>query len=427
MMAVGTEQEKVDTKAHPAAKESAAIIPVWTEQRKVAKTASPRTRLSGWLQWLWGHKGKILAVVLLVVAIAGVGWMLFRPYEVVVATVVEQETVAEVEGTGTVTTRVLAQVGSKINGRIEKMLVQEGDVVEELQIVAVLEDTDLRRQLDIARAEMEGAMASALEAKRTRQRMAKLVSTGAVSKEDVDVAEAHQGVTEKAVTAHEAHVAYAEFKVTETKVPTVVAGLVTKRWVEAGATVVAGQPVLTVAETSLIIVNANVDQRFTGKVHKGQAATVILRGRTAQPFTGYVYRVYPQADSVTEEMLVQVAFPMPPEQLQVGQWAEVYIEVDKATKCLVVPKEAIMSEGNDRFVFVAGKDGRARRVIVQLGATSPRLPVVAVTGEVMSGDQVILMPMGLKDGQRVRVKQSRAKGLPGREPMPPMMPPGMKM
>ena len=82
-----------------------------------------------------------------------------------------------------------------------------------------------------------------------------------------------------------------------------------------------------------------------------------------------------------------------------------------------------MLDGNDRLVFVAGQDGRARKVKVQVGATSPRLPVVAVTGELMAGEQMILMPMGLKGGERVRVKQSPGNALPGKE----LMPPGMKM
>jgi Cu(I)/Ag(I) efflux system membrane fusion protein len=190
---------------------------------------------------------------------------------------------------------------------------------------------------------------------------------------------------------------------------------VTKRWVEAGDAVVAGQPVVSVADTSVIWVNANVDQRFAGQVQKGKLATVILRGRTSQPFRGHVYRVYPEADPVAEEILVQVAFPLPPMELQVGQWAEVYIEVGKASHALVVPKTAVMPMGEERFVFVAEPDGRIRRVKVEPGATSPRAPVVAVTGDLAPGEQVVLMPMGLKGGERVRVKPPTGKSMPGHD------------
>jgi HlyD family secretion protein len=335
---------------------------------------------------------------------------------VVVASVVEQEVVAEVEGTGTVTTKVLAKVGSKINGRIEKMLVDEGDFVKEGQLVALLEDDDLRHQVAMAKASLESARAFATQARLDWDRARRLFASGAIGKEEYDSYEQKFRTTQSAVGVQEASLRYQEFKLSETKVPTFVSGLVTKRWVEAGDAVVAGQPVVTVADTSVIWVDANVDQRFTGKVRNGQAATVILRGRTEQPFRGYVYRVYPQADPVTEEMLVQVAFPLPPKELQLGQWAEVYIEVGKASNAPVVPKAAVMTVGNERFVFVAQADGTVRRVKVQLGATSPRLPVVAVTGDLVAGEQVVLMPMGLKGGERGRVREAPGKPPPQSPP-----------
>lgn len=358
-----------------------------------------------WKERLWRHKARVLVGVLLLGGMIGVGTMVLRPREVTTVPVVERDVVAEVEGTGTVTTKVFAKVGSKINGRIERMLVDEGDIVQAGQVVAVLEDTDLRRQVDLARAQLEAARASAWGAERAWERAKKLLPSGAISQEEADVAEERHRVVAKTVEVQEAQRRYQEFKLSETKVPTFVSGLVTKRWVEAGGAVVAGQPVVTVADTGVIWVDANVDQRFSGKVHKGQPVTVILRGRSDLPVGGHVSRVYPEADPVTEEMRVQVAFPLPPKELQVGQWAEVYIEVGKATHALAVPKAAVMPAGNDRFVFVVGHDGRVRRVKVEPGATGPRSPIVAVKGNLMAGEQVVLMPMGLQGGERVRVRQ----------------------
>jgi HlyD family secretion protein len=236
-------------------------------------------------------------------------------------------------------------------------------------------------------------------------RARRLFPNGTIGKEEYDLFEQKFHTTASAVGVQEASLRYQEFKLSEAKVATFVNGLVTKRWVDPGDTVVAGQPVVTVADTSVIWVDTNVDQRFAGKVRKGQPATVILRGRLDQPFRASVYRVYPQADPVTEEMLVQVAFPLPAGELQLGQWAEVYIEIGTVSNARVVPKPAVAPFGNDRFVFVADPDGKVRRIKVELGATSPRVPVVAVTGELQPRDQVILNPMGLKGGEHVRVVQ----------------------
>lgn len=368
-----------------------------------------------WKERLWSHKAGVLVGVLLLGGIIGVGTMVLRPREVTTVPVVERDVVAEVESTGTVSTKVFAKVGSKINGRIERMLVDEGDIVQAGQVVAVLEDTDLRRQVDLARAQLEAARASAWEAERAWERAKRLLPSGAIGQEEADVAEERQRVADKTVQVQEAQLRYQEFKLSETKIPTFVSGLVTKRWVEAGGAVVAGQPVVTVADIGVIWVDANVDQRFTGKVHKGQPATVILRGQSDRPVGGHVSRVYPEADPVTEEMRVQVAFPLPPQELQVGQWAEVYIEVGQATHALVVPKATVMWVGNDRFVFVVGHDGRVRRVKVELGATSPRSSIVAIKGNLRAGEQVVLMPIGLQGGERVGVRQLSASTSPQSE------------
>ncbi|MCI0459668.1 MAG: efflux RND transporter periplasmic adaptor subunit [Gemmataceae bacterium] len=359
-----------------------------------------------WKERVWNSKGKLLAYGLIVLAVAAaVKVMFFDPREVSVAPVVRQNVVAEVQGTGTVTTKVLPRVGSKITGRIDKVLVDEGDFVKEGQLVAVLEDTDLRHQVDRAKARLAAAQASAEQARSSWERAKHLIRTRAISNEEYDVYEEKARVTESAVGVEKAELRYQEFKLSETRVTTFVSGLVTKRWVDPGDAVVAGQPVVTVADTSLVWVAANVDQRFAGKVRKGQPATVILRGRLDKPFQGRVYRVNPQADPVTEEMLVEVAFPLPAKEFQVGQWAEVYIEVGTVSNALVVPKAAVLPFGNDRFVFLAEPDGRVRRAKVEPGATSPRLPVIAVTGELEAGEHVILRPIGLKGGETVRVTQ----------------------
>ena len=346
---------------------------------------------------------------LLLATLALLKVFLFSPRDVTVAPVREQTVAAEVAGTGTVTTKVLAKVGSKLTGRVEKVLVDEGEFGKEGQLVALLEDTDLRHQVDRARARVEAAKATAQQTKHSWERAQALIRTGALSREEHDVYQEKYRVAESAIGVEEADLRYHEFKLSETQVVTSVGGLVTRRRVEAGDAVVAGQPVVSVADTSVVWVNAHVDQRFSGKVRKDQPTTVVLRGRADKPFKGHVARVYPEADPATEEMLVQVAFPLPPSELQVGQWAEVFIEVGSAHNALVVPKAAVMPFGNDRFVFVAEPDGTVRKVQVETGATSPRAPVVAVTGGVSAGEQVIVKPIGLKGGETVRVAPPSAR------------------
>lgn len=222
-----------------------------------------------------------LSVYALVVAGigAGVKYQFLAPREVSVAEVEARSVTAEVQGTGAVTTKVHPRVGTKINGRVEKVLVDEGAVVRAGDLVAVLEDSDLRHQVDRARARLEAAKATAHQTKQTWERTKDSASKGVASYEELDVAEEKYRVAVSLVRVEEAEVRYHEFKLTETKVTSSVSGVVTRRWVDPGDAIVSGQPVVTVADTTTVWVAANVDQRFAGKVRKGQPAIVVLRGR----------------------------------------------------------------------------------------------------------------------------------------------------
>lgn len=148
--------------------------------------------------------------------------------------------------------------------------------------------------------------------------------------------------------------------------------------------------------------NASIDQGFSGKIRKGEVATVILRGREDHPLSGYVLRINPRADQATEEMVAEVAFSIPLDEFQLGQWANVYIQVGKAKNALVVPRMAFMPMDNDIFIFVVGAENKLRREPLTVLAKSPRMATVAVAGNLQLGDRVVLMPMGLRPGQAIR-------------------------
>jgi HlyD family secretion protein len=337
-----------------------------------------------------------------------------RPPAVEVQPVMRRNVAAEVQGTGTVTADVLAKVGSKITGRVEKIFVDERDRVRKGEIVAVVDSTDLRREADRASAHLAAARAAAWEEQQEWGREKLLVASGAVSQEESDQYQERFLTAQSSVEAAQADLRFRQYEVSLAQIPTLVSGVVVKRWVDPGDTVVPGQPIITVAATRLIYVNAFVDQSFAGKIRAGQSATVILRGRENDPIPGRVYRIAPEADPAAEEMTVEVSFTLPARELEIGQWAEVYIKVGAVEHVLAVPASSLAVMGDKSFVLVAGTDGRLRRVMVDPIARSPRSPFVAVKGEIKQGEQVVIKPMGLRPGEKVRIAGPRAPGTTAR-------------
>jgi|GEM_PF-588216 len=389
--------------------------------------------------------GKIILYVALAIgALVIVKYKFFTPPKVVIAQVEKQDYAGEVAGTGTVNVDVLAAIAAKIPGRIERVLVNEGDFVRAGQVVAILEDTDIRQMLERSQARLEAVRAAAQSSRSTAQarratkyqteraweREKHLVATGAVSQEEADqyeerdrtaastvgAADADIGAAQAQIGAANAEVKLQQFNLSQTKIFTYVSGVVTDRPKRAGDAIVPGQTVLTVADPKVILVEAYIDQRFAGQIKIGQTATVILRGRGKEQIAGRVYRIRPQADPAAEEMTVEISFPLPPAELQIGQWADVYVTVSETKDALVVPKTAVVSMGEARFVLVADANHRARQVKVASVATSPRSQVMAVIGELKAGEWVVTEPMGIKSGQKVRTTLTPA----AKAPMPAM-------
>lgn len=344
--------------------------------------------------WLLGA-GIVVALALLV------GVILFRPPAVLVVQVKRGNLPDEVEGTGTVTADVLVNIAPEITGRVQSVAVDEGDFVHKGEVVATLDRTGWRHRLFAAEARLAAAQAVAAERHREWVREMGLVKTGAASVEDSQQYTERLNVAESEVRAARAQAGVLRYQLSLTRIPALFSGIVTRRWVVPGASVVPGETMFTVADTRLIYVRAYVDQDFSGQVRAGEAATVILRGRSNQPLHGTVLRIDPEASAATEETVAEVTFRIPRAEFQLGQWANVFIRVAMAKDALLVPAPAVARMGGKSFVFAVDPHNIVHRVAVRILAQSPRSPLVAVSGPLRVSDRVALMPMGLEPGERV--------------------------
>lgn len=329
-----------------------------------------------------------------------------RPPVVRVATVQRGDMSAEVEGTGTVTADTVANVAPQITGRVEQVFVDEGDVVRKGQLLAQLDQGEWRHQLDAAQARLAAAVATARERHHEWQREQTLVTSGAVGKEEAQQYQERDAVAQSALAAARAELALAAYRLSLTGIHSLSDGVVTQRWVVPGAAVVPGQTMFTVADTHLVYVDTYTDQNFSGELHKGQPATILLRGHDDQPLHGSILRIRPRADAVTEETVAQVSFPWPSSlPFQMGQWANVFVQVRSAKDVLLVPRAALMPMGGADMVWTVDGQDRLHPVSVRVTASSPRSPTVAVSGALKVGDRVVLPslpPMTFHPGQKVR-------------------------
>ena len=416
-----------------------------TPVRRLPTPVSPRRRL------VWFLAGGIGAVILIVLALL--------PPKVSVVQLSTMTIRDEAVGTGFVRAKVTIGAGAKINGVVLKTLVDQGDVVRKGQVLAELQNQDLRSQLGqaanlaqaqqsairsaqanlaAAKARLQGSISDVAKAQAglrlagiNFQRAKSLYESQVWSKEALDSAEtgflqaqedvhnaealrasAHEQVraaegevaaSEQTAAGSEAAVRFERANLQFSVVTSPVDGYVVTRDLEEGATVVPGLSIFTIAESRVIWVSVNIDEREMDQLKVGQPATITLRSSPGRKIPGVVARIAKEADAVTEEVLVDVAFSQQPPDVKLNETAEVRIlKSEKQAKTL--PQTALVSGRDGNAVWTVAH-GKLHLSPVLLGTRDKRGYVEILNG--VSDSQHVLLQantggLAVSDAQRVR-------------------------
>jgi HlyD family secretion protein len=378
-------------------------------------------------------------VSLLVLALLGAfGWVLARsgplaPIRVTTVQVEEGTQALALFGIGTVEARRAYLIGPTVAGRVLRVGVDVGDAVTAGQVLAELDPVDLDERtaasqaaiaragslLVAAEAQLRDAQARREVATINARRYVELGGQRFVSTSAVEAKQQEQVSAQAATRAAQANLAGARQEISrltaerdglgqqrsKLRLVAPTNGIVSAREAEAGSTVIAGQAVLRLIEPASLWLRVRIDQgRSTGLV-AGLPAQIVLRSNPGQPLPGKVVRVEPVSDSVTEERIALVAFDTLPENVSVGEMAEVTLTLPAGQPGLLVPNASIRHQGGTPGVWLNAADG-PQFVPLQLGSASLD-GQVRVTGGLHAGDRVIVhSDKDIAAGSRIRVVDS---------------------
>ncbi|HEY9099730.1 MAG TPA: efflux RND transporter periplasmic adaptor subunit [Thiobacillus sp.] len=333
-----------------------------------------------------------------------------------------------VYGIGTVEAQHDYAVGPIQAGRVLSVRVDQGDVVKIGQLLAEIDPIDLSQRAEAARngtararqaaeaaqAQVAEADSRAQLAQANNERYQALVKQKFIAKEMADSRRHEAAAAAAALTAARANAAGAQRDIRRAEAElrgigqlqnslqlvSPIDGVVTAREAEPGATVVAGQAVVRLVDPTRLWVRARVDQARAQGIQVGQAADIVLRSAPGKALPGKVVRIDLQSDAVTEERIVNVAFVAAPDQLYLGELAEVDIQLKGVSNVLTVPRAAIVQLNGQGGVWQSD-DGHARFMPIKLGVHTPER--VQVVSGLDAGSRIIVYSAKqLEDGVRVR-------------------------
>lgn len=397
--------------------------------------STPKARAGGAWPWWVGGGAALVAAIGAIFFFSGSDGV---PVKVAVARATGDGTSAGaslLDASGYVVARRKATVSAKTTGKVVEVLIEEGQQVEEGQILARLDDSNVRARLDQVTAQVkqsEAALAAAVSAygnaRPLYERNKQLLDKGAVSasmheqsKSAFDAAEGSLAVARGTLEVARAAQVVAQRDHEDTIVRAPFTGVVTAKAAQPGEMVspaaAAGgltrTGICTIVDMNSLEVQVDVSENFISRVRAGQAATIRLNAYPDLEIPGEIAAVIPTADRAKATVQVRVSIKAKndpriiPEMgarvafLSDQQPANAANAKPRAAGVLI-PPEAVETSGATGTVYVVRGDTIERRS-VQLGGRNAD-GVTVLTG-LAAGDRLAIGDFTqLKDGVEIEIE-----------------------
>ena len=302
--------------------------------------------------------------------------------------------------TGSIQPERKADLRAEISAVVLQVLKDNGDVVRRGDVLARLDPTAIRDNLQSAQDNARNAAQSLDQAERNLQRLKTLRASGMTSLQALDDAEVRRNSATSELSASQARAVLAGQQLERTLVRAPFDGVVSERKVSAGDTAAVGKELLKVIDPASMRFAGRVSADKIGVVAVGQPVSFRINGYAGQAFRGKVTRVDPSANEVTRQVEVLVSFVDAVQPRVSGLYAEGTIESASA-QALTLPESVLLRTGDKSSVWRI-KANALNQVELTLGARDPRTGDYEVRSGLSEGDIVLRNPSAsFKEGQLI--------------------------
>ena len=345
----------------------------------------------------------LIALVVAFILLVGFAWMAWQrmagqrqgwsfpppAVESVVAKV--QPVKVEVSAIGTLEADQSIVVTPEISGIVTTIDFQDGQRLEQGDLIVTLNDEDLKARVQEAEAQLTLSQANF-------DRARKLVSRGSGTQRAKDEAL-------NALKSAEAQLALAKAALDKGTIKAAFSGIVGLRQVSLGQYVTPGQPIATLADVDNLRIDFRVSEIYLTEIQKGQTVDITFDALPGETFRGTVSAIDPVIDVDGRAIKVRAVIDNKEGRLRPGLFGRVNI-VTQTRNSIVIPEQAVVSTaGADatgvKAVFIVDKEGKAHMRPVELGERQPG--TVEIRKGVEAGERVITAgQLKVRDGAEVR-------------------------
>ena len=280
------------------------------------------------------------------------------------------------------------EIFAETSGLILEVHVEEGDRVVAGQILALMENVEEGVDAEEAKARYEHQKANF---KRTED----LYGRKLINQQEYDNAEFD-------LEQMRLRFERAKIQLENTIVRSTVSGVVTERNAQAGRRVATNRVLFSIMNLDELFANVNIPGQHMLSIEQGLPAVIdsdLIEGVRYDAFVKLVSPIVdPESGTFKAKVAVSKLNGMP---IYPGMFVNVRVIVDTSDAAVLIPKEAIVHEGDLKYIFKV-QNGKAKKTLLQEGYSN--VGFVQATSDIVKGDLVIVMGhSALKDGANVKI------------------------
>jgi RND family efflux transporter MFP subunit len=299
-------------------------------------------------------------------------------------------------------------VYARTSGYVSHWYADIGTRVRQGQLLAQIESPEVDQELNQVRAALAQAQANLTLADITAKRYQSLISTNAVSQQDVDSNNQNLDAQKANVQAMSANVSRLEQLQSFERVIAPFNGVITQRLTDIGNLVNAGNggtgfQLFRIAKIDVVRTFVTVPETYSQQTVDGLKATLAVTSLANQQFTGAVIRNNHSIDLTSHTLLVEIDVPNPTGKLMPGAYAEVHMHVPVPVRSLVIPSGSVLYQAAGPQIAVVNQNSQVELHKVGLGRDFGS--TIEVTSGLNASDSIISSPPDyLVDGMKVAVQ-----------------------
>lgn len=300
-----------------------------------------------------------------------------------------------------------AEISPKFSGRLDRLYVDEGDIISAGQVLAQMDAAELASQIYQAEGALYSAQADRQDAVANYERNAKLYEQGAVSKKEYESSRFKQDNASGSYSAAQGGLKVLQERLDSATLRSPRAGVVTRRFLHEGYYVNSGTPIISVADTTELLAVADVGEGHIGSIYLGAPVDIRVAAYGDEIFRGKITRISPVAQLPARTFRVEIQIANQNQRLKGGMFATIAIHGQVRKNALIIPQTAIVMREDQKTVYVIDQNNVVQQKLLEVGSINDGM--VEVLSGLDEGDRIVISGQNrLRQGSKVTYENSNS-------------------